>query len=143
MQILADPATGELVEVLELNVVGLQPYDYREAKAAIMRSSRERREAVTAYERAIEEVGAAEREYRMTLAQEVLKAKQEHGSTVAEQVAKGAPRVLEARERFTIAEGMKYAALERIRTVDGDKQGIAQLVKWSQAQATGPWGEQS
>jgi hypothetical protein len=141
MKILADPVTGELVEVLETSVLGLQPYDFREAKAAHMRASLERREAVAAYTAAIEELGKAERQYRMVLAQEMLKAKGEHGATIAEQVAKGEPRVLEARERFTVAEGMKYAALERIRTCDGDRTSVSQLVKWSEAVATGPWGE--
>jgi hypothetical protein len=141
MKILADPATGELVEVLETSVLGLQPYDFREAKAAHMRASLERREAVTAYTAAIEELAAAERQYRMVLAQEMLIAKATHGATIAEQVAKGEPRVLEARERFTAAEGLKYAALERIRTCDGDRTGVSQLVKWSEAVATGPWGE--
>lgn len=141
MRILADPDTGEVVEVLETNVVGLEPYDYRQAKAAHIRASKERREATDTYTKAIDELGAAERHYRMVLSQQMLIAKGEHGATIAEQVAKGTSAVLEARERFTIAEGMKYAALERIRGCDGDRQGIAQLVKWSQAQATGPWGE--
>lgn len=141
MRVLIDADTGELAEYLETNVIGLEPYDFRQAKAAHMRASRERREAVAAYEAAIKELGRTERNYRMVLAQEVLKAKAEHGATVAEQAAKGTPSVLDAREAFVVADGLRYAALERIRTVDGDKQGIAQLVKWSEAEAHGPWGE--
>lgn len=141
MRILTDPATGELVEVLPEATLGLQPYDYREAKAAHMRASLERREIVEEYTEAIKEVAAAERQYRMVLSQEVLDAKRDHGATNAEVVAKGQARTLEARERLTTAEGMKYAVLEKIRTCDGDRVGVAQLVKWSEAVATGPWGE--
>jgi hypothetical protein len=141
VRLLVDPDTGELLEVLDATVIGLEPYGYREAKAAHMRASRERRDAVKAYTAAIKEVGAAEREYRMVIAQEMILAKEEYGATMAESVAKGSPRALEARERFTIADGMRYAALELIRTCDGDRTGVTQLVKWSEAEAHGPWGQ--
>lgn len=141
MRVLADPTTGELVEVLDADAIGLTPYDYREAKAAHMRASLERRKAAVAYEAAIRELAAAERNYRTLLAQEVLRKKVDVGATVAEVAAKGEAPVAEARERYVIADGMRYASLEVLRGCDGDRQGIAQLVKWSQAVATGPWGE--
>lgn len=141
MKVLADPATGELMEVLEEALVGLTPYDFREAKAAHMRASIERRQAESEYEAAVEELARAERNYRMTLAQQLMRAKADHGATNAEAIAKGTAEVLDARERYVIADGMRYVKLEKIRRADGDRQGVAQLVKWSQAVATGPWGD--
>lgn len=141
MKVYADQASGELTEYLPTDMVGLEPYDYRQAKAAHMRASVERRQAAMEYTQAIKELGAAERAYRSTLAKEVMLAKGEHGATNAEVIAKGSQPVAEARERYVIADGMRYAKLEVLRGCDGDRQGIAQLVKWSQAVATGPWGE--
>lgn len=141
MKVYVDQDSGELVEHLPSEMVGLEPYDFRGAKAAHMRASTERREAVVEYVAAIREMGKAERAYRTVLAQEMLKAKDEHGATVAEAMAKGTQVCAEARERFTIADGMRYAALEKIRTCDGDRTGVAQLVKWSESVSTGPWGE--
>jgi hypothetical protein len=141
VRVYADQTTGELVEHLPADMVGLEVYDYRQAKAAHMRASVERRKAQQAYETAIREMAAAERGYRSELAKAMLRAKDEHGATVAESMAKGDEKVLEARERYVIADGMRYAALEVIRNCDGDRQGIAQLVRWSQAVSTGPWGE--
>lgn len=143
MRILLDPDTGELVEVIPEAVHDLTPYGYREAKAAHMRASRDRRDAEKAYEAAIRELGRAEQAYRIALAQEVLKAKNTDGvgATNAEVVAKGTERCAQARLDYTIADGLRYAALERLRGCDEDRKGISQLVAWSRAVATGPWGE--
>jgi hypothetical protein len=141
MKAYIDVDTGEMVEHLPTEMVGLEPYDYREAKAAAMRCSSQRRQAVTAYEAAIRELAEAERAYRMTLAQEVSRHKLIGAATTAEVLAKGEESVLAARERYTLADGMRYAALEAIRGCDGDRQGVAQLSAWSRGVALGPWGE--
>jgi hypothetical protein len=129
--VLVDPDTGELVEVVEEVVLDLTPYDYRQAKAAVMRASLERREAEKAYRTAIREKAAAERAYRTVLSSEMLEAKVEHGATMAEAVAKGTQKVSEAKERAIIAEGMVYAALERLRLCTEDRQSLSQLIAWS------------
>lgn len=137
-----DIDSGEMVELLPEQMNDLTPYDFRGAKAATMRCSSQRRIAVDAYTKAITELAAAENEYRKQLALEVLHQKTIGPSTTAEVLAKGAPKVLEARERYTLADGMRYAALEVIRGCDGDRQGVAQLSAWSRGVALGPWGDQ-
>lgn len=136
-----DIDSGEMVEFLPEQMHDLTPYDFRGAKAAAMRCSSQRRQAVTAYARAIEELADAEKEYRKELAKEVTRQKKEGPSTTAEVLAKGEPDVLAARERYTLADGMRYAALEAIRGCDGDRQGVAQLSAWSRGVALGPWGD--
>jgi hypothetical protein len=136
-----DVDTGEMVEFLPEQMNDLTPYSFREAKAAAMRCSSQRRQAVTVYEEAIKKLAAAENEYRKQLALEVLNQKRIGPSTTAEVLAKGEPQVRAARERYTLADGMRYAALEAIRGCDGDRQGVAQLSAWSRGVALGPWGE--
>ena len=142
MRTLLDQVSGEMVEVLETDVKGLEPYDYREAKAAAFRCSLERRAAVQEYKNHISRLALAEKNYRRELAAAVVAAKLNGPATTAEIRAKGMPEVLQAREEYTLADGMRYAALEVIRTCDGDAQRVMQLTAWSRDVAKGPWGDQ-
>lgn len=129
-----DPTTGEFKEVLPTQYLqDGQPYSYQEARAAHMRVSVERRRAILAYEEACDNVGAAEKEYRRALAKEMLRQKTMHGATMAEPLAKGEDRIAQLKETLTIAEGKRTAAWQVILTTDGDRTGVTQLVKWSQA----------
>lgn len=131
--IVADPTTGELVEVLPTEYIqNGQPYSYQEAKAAAMRVTVERRRAIVAYENACTAVGKATREYRRLLAIEMLKQKAAHGATMAEQLAKGQDHVAEAKEAVIIAEGLRTATYQLILTNDADRTTVTQLTKWSQ-----------
>lgn len=141
MKPVTDLETGELLEVLDTELVGLQPYSFREAKAAHMRASVERRKIVERLKMAVREQGTAEAVYRRELARGILTEKQDLGATVAEAVAKGREEVMDARQRLVIAEGMVRATQEELKGADGDRTGIAQLVKWSEAVSTGPWGD--
>lgn len=131
MRILADPDTGELVEVEEKFLHDWTPYDYREAKAAHMRASMERREAEKEYRAAQQKKAETEVAYRRLLAQAVVQAKAEHGSTLAVSIAKGREDVAQAKEDALVAEGMVFAARERLTTCSEDREGIRQLVSMS------------
>jgi hypothetical protein len=141
MRVLADPDTGELVEVVPEAVLGLTPYDYREAKAASMRASLERRKAEGEYREAVTEKGRTEASYRRLKSQAVVEAKVEHGSTLANQIAAGREDVAQAKEDALVAEGMVYAALERLRLCSEDRQSLIGLVAWSRAVALEAWGD--
>lgn len=134
MRILVDPDTGELLEVEDRFIQNWVPYDYREAKAAVMRASVERREAEKAYREAVTKRGSAEAAYRRLLALAVVEAKAQHGSTLAVSIAKGREDVAQAKEDSLVAEGMVYAALERLRLCTEDRQSLSQLIAWSRAQ---------
>ncbi len=139
MRVFTDPATGELVEVLDTQVVGLEPYDYRQAKAAAFQVSLRRQHAVENYKTAIALVAKAEAEYRKQLALAIVR--QTGPATTAEVLARGEEPVLEALKAFRVADGMRYARLEEIRGIDGDRISVSQFTGWSKEQATGPWGE--
>lgn len=131
MRALIDPASGELVEVQETQIKGLDPYDYREAKAAHMRQSSEHRHALMQYDTRVKEKADREREYHKQLALAIVEAKAKHGSTVAEKIAKGTDPVLDAHHALTLAEGLVTSAKEYIEVCKGDRVGISQLTKAS------------
>jgi multidrug resistance efflux pump len=133
VRILVDPDTGELLEVEDRFLSDWTPYDYRQAKAAVMRASHERREAEKRYREAVQKKGEAEASYRRLLALAVVEAKAEHGSTLAVSIAKGREDVAQAKEDALVAEGMVYAALERLRLCSEDRQSLSQLIAWSRS----------
>lgn len=115
----------------------LTPYDYREAKIAVLNASRERRAAESEYRIAIERKASTERVYRKALATEMLAFKEQHGATMAEALAKGTEHVGAAREAATIAEGRVYACLERLRLCSEDRASLHRLIEWSRELAGG------
>lgn len=141
MRVLVDPDTGELLEVEDRFIQDFTPYDYREAKAAVMRASVERRGAEGDYRNAVGKKGEAEASYRRLLALAVVEAKAEHGSTLAVSIAKGREDVAQAKQDALVAEGMVYAALERLRLCTEDRQSLSQLIAWSRAQDSSSYPE--
>jgi hypothetical protein len=133
VRILADPTTGELVEVEDRFCHDWTPYDFREAKAAHMRASVERRDAEEKYREAQQERAKKEVHYRKLLSDAVVNAKAEHGSTLAIAIAKGDPGVVKAKEEALVAEGLVFAWRERLTLCSEDREGIKQLVAWSRA----------
>lgn len=131
MRVLVDPETGELVEVRPEDVVGREPYDYEGAHAAVLMQTRERRELERQYEAAQEERADAEVQYRRALGLAMIDAKEEHGATMAEKVAKATPEVLEAKRRALIAEGMVHAKRSRLALCAEDRASIHRLIEWS------------
>lgn len=139
MRTLVDPQTGEAVEVLESDTVGVGAYDLPQARRAVMSQTREKREALAELENAVSAKATAQGQYRRLLAQAMMAVKAEHGATVSEQVAKGQDDVVEARENMVASEGMERAALERLRLCGEDRASIHRLIEWSaqQERATG------
>lgn len=133
MRVLVDPDTGELVEVVDAAALDTTPYDYREAKAAIMRATLDYKAHVRAYREAIGRKAEAERDYRRELATTIPQMKAEHGATNAEALAKGQPNVSEAKERVIIAEGDVYAEVELMRLARDNRVSISQLTAWSRS----------
>jgi hypothetical protein len=133
VRILADPVTGELVEVEDRFCHDWVPYDFREAKAAHMRASVERRDAEQEYRDAQQKRATTEAAYRRLLALAVVEAKATHGSTLAVSIAKGREDVAQAKEDALVAEGAVFAARERLTLCSEDREGIKQLVAWSRA----------
>lgn len=131
MRALVDPATGELVEVADTDCLGLEPYDYRAAKATALQATRDYLALVREYERAIEAKSQAEGRYRRELAKAMLAAKAEYGATMAEAMAKGTEAVAAADEARIIAEGHVYAVIERMRLARDNRVSISQFTVWS------------
>jgi hypothetical protein len=138
MRVVSDPVTGELLEVLPNEVHEQEPYDYGESKVAVMNASRERRGAEMEYRNAVDRKAKAEREYRRVLSVEVMKAKVEHGATVAEMIAKGTDTVGLAKEEALAAEGQVRAALERMQLCSEDRASLHRLIEWSRELQGGP-----
>lgn len=134
MRVLLDPETGELVEVLESDTVGVGAYDLPQFRRAVMSQTREKRDALKAHETAVKSKAETEATYRKELAKAILVAKAEHGATVAESIAKGEPEVVEAREAMIAAEGLERSAYERLRLCSEDRASLHRLGEWSKDQ---------
>lgn len=134
MRVLLDPDSGELVEVFESDTAGVGAYDLSQGRRAVMAQTREKREALKTHEEAVRAKAEAEAEYRRKLAQGVLKAKDQHGATVAESIAKGYADVSGAREAMLAADGLERSAYERLRLCSEDRASIHRLIEWSAQQ---------
>jgi len=140
VRVLIDPETGEMVEVAPSDVVGTEPYDYAQAKRVGLSLTRETRQTLRELEAAGKAKAEAERAYREALSKAILRAKNEHGATVAESVAKGYPEVAEARERMIAAEARERMLLEKRRLHSEDRATFHRWVEWSMG-APGANGE--
>lgn len=107
------------------------PLDMDDAREASRRSSQMRRQAEADLRAAVENVGKNEGEYRKLLAQEIVRAKTEHGATAALDIAKGEKGVVKALVDFRVSSGMVDAAKERLRTVEGDRSQLRGLIDFS------------
>lgn len=140
MRVLVDPETGELVEVLPEATLGPQaPYDYADFRRANMAASREHREALRALLEREKAAGQADANYRKLLALAMLRMKAEHGSTVAEQLAKGEPEVVEAYEERLAAEAEARAAMEKVRLCRDDRVALSAMGGWSREADPDGW----
>lgn len=130
-RVLVDPETGELVEVAPSDVVGVEPYDYAQAKRVGMGLTRETRATLRELDEAGKAKAQANLDYRRALATETLKAKAEHGATVAEAVAKGTEDVSEAQARFLAAESREKLMNAKLRLHSEDRATFHRWVEWS------------
>jgi len=119
------------------------PYDFGEAKAAISRAAQLQRSAEDAIRESYRSYGAAERAYRLALAEEIIKMRAEGvAMTVAQDLAKGEKHVADLRYKRDIAEGVREAAKSAIFRHTADRRELEQLVAWSLRVAPdGEWSE--
>jgi cellobiose-specific phosphotransferase system component IIA len=130
-RVLVDPESGELVEALPGDVVGVEPYDYAQAKRAGLGLTRETRATLRKLDEAGDAKAAASGAYRVALAKAILRAKAEHGATVAEAIAKGTDEVSEAHVAFLAAESREKALEKRLRLHSEDRATYHRWVEWS------------
>lgn len=109
-----------------------RPYDFGEAKAAIERAARSQRDAEGALRDAYKKYAAAERAYRLALAEEIIRLKAEGvaWSSTAD-IARGDKRVADLRYDRDVAEGVKEAAAQVAFRHTADRRELEQLVTWS------------
>lgn len=130
MRVLVDPATGEMVEVLAEHAVGEEGYDLQTFRRSALTQSVATAELINAYEDRSREAAQADREYHRLLSVALLRAKKDHGATVAETVAKGSQDVLEARENKIASEGLQRAAWARIQAASEDRVSTHRQAEW-------------
>ncbi len=112
------------------------PYSFGEARAAIERASIAQKHAEQAIRDAYREYGAAERAYRMLLAQEILKLRAEGQSiTIAQDIAKGERKVADLRFKRDVAMGVLEASKSSVFRMTADRRELEQLIRWSMAVA--------
>jgi hypothetical protein len=109
-----------------------RPYDFGEAKAAIERAARSQKDAEQHLRDAYTKYAAAERAYRLALAEEIVKLKAEGvaWSSTAD-LARGDKRVADLRYARDIAEGVREAAAQVAFRHAADRRELEQLIDWS------------
>lgn len=110
-----------------------EPYNYEGAKRAIAHASRDMAAAERARRESVEEYAAAEERYRMALAKEIIRVRDEDGAawTVAQDLARGAKHVAELRRKRDIAQGVKDVAEQAAWKHTANRRSLEQLVAWS------------
>lgn len=110
----------------------VHPYSFGEAKAAIERAARSQRDSEQAMRDAFKTYAAAERAYRLALAEEIVKL---HAEGVAwsstNDLARGDKRVADLRYSRDVADGVKEAAAQVAFRHAADRRELEQLVSWS------------
>jgi hypothetical protein len=134
-----DSDTGELYEGLPDDVSGTEPYDYADYKRATLAATREKRQVIAALEKAIDEKAQAEGEYRRLKAQAMRDAREAHGATMAADMAKGDPAVVEAVIRRERAIDMVKVLQERARLCSEDRASLHRLGEWSREADPDGW----
>ena len=139
MRQVTDMESGEVFEALDSDLVGTEVYDYGTFRRAAMAVSREHRKAISEAEMTGKALAVAEADYHRHLAGSVAWLKAEHGSTIAETLAKGQPEVKDAKEERDVAAAHDRAAMERIRLCRDDRAVLLTMGAWSRQ--AGGWGE--
>lgn len=108
------------------------PYDWAQARDAINAAKAAQRSAEGNVRDAFKSYGAAERAYRLALAQEILKLRAEgQPVTIVQDLAKGTEQVADLRFKRDVAEGVKEAAQSAVWRHTADRRELEQLVEWS------------
>ncbi len=108
------------------------PYSWGQARDAINAAKAAQKVAEDNVRDAFRSYGAAERAYRMALAQKILELRAESiPVTICQDLAKGAEKIADLRFRRDIAEGVKDAASSAVWRHTADRRELEQLVDWS------------
>ena len=134
MRILVDPETGEPVEVAEGDVLGLQPYDFAEAKRAAYSVEMYYYKLVNQFRDAKNAEAAAERDYRRLLATRIIEKREVERvpATLAETLAKGDEDVAEAKAETIRASGEVTAVWHLLELAKAMFVTVSQMTKWSE-----------
>lgn len=110
----------------------VQPYDFGGAKAAIERAARSQKDAEQNLRDAYTKYAAAERAYRLALAEEIIRLKADGvaWSSTAD-LARGDKHVADLRYARDVSEGVKEAAAQVAFRHAADRRELEQLVSWS------------
>lgn len=109
-----------------------QPYDWGQARDAINAARAAQKAAEDAVRKAFADYGAAERAYRMRLAQEIVRLRADGiPVTVCLDLAKGEKPVADLRYLRDVAEGVRESAASAIWRQTADRRELEQLVSWS------------
>jgi hypothetical protein len=139
--VLVDPVSGEQVEVLDEATLlsEANPYDFASYKRMTMSVSTEHRQAIMASESSGKALASAEAQYHKALAIAVGRLKAQHGSTIAETLAKGEETVTAAKEARDSAAAVDRAAMERVRLCRDDRAAALTMGAWSRESGAEGW----
>src|SRR6185437_3299643 len=139
MRVVADVNTGELMEVVDGDLIGGEPYDYAAFRRSSMTVRRQHQDAIERTKETGTALAAAEKEYRKQLALAMPRMKDQYGATNAEAMAKVEKPVADAREALLIAEYEDRAAMEEVRLVRADRETAQACGYWSREAGSDGW----
>lgn len=108
-----------------------QPLTLAQARRAGKRLTEDRRAAQQRLKDAIDAKGKREGEYREALARQIAKDRSEYPATVAKDIARGRPHVVQAKTEAMVADGMVSVWTEELRLCDQRRATFHRDVEWS------------
>jgi hypothetical protein len=120
-----DPADDEIHDV--------RPYDFAGGKRATARASRDQADASQWRAGTLSDAAAAERAYRVGLAEEITRLHTEEGVawTVCGDLARGAKHVADLRYARDVAQGLAEAAEINAWKCNANRKSLDELLRWS------------
>lgn len=110
----------------------VQPYSFDEARTAITTASQNMKNAEQFLRDAFEKAAAAERAYRVALAETIVQLHADGAAwTVCQDLARGEKKVADLRYARDVAEGVKEAAQSATWRHTADRKDLGKLVDWS------------
>lgn len=109
-----------------------RPWDFDQARASHRAASEAQRAVGDEVKRAWSDAAGKEREYRKSLAVEIVRL---HDSgvawTAAESLARGAEGVADRKHAWDVSEGVKEAATHAAFTASADRKAVEAFTEWS------------
>lgn len=109
------------------------PWGFDEARARCTAASIQQKSAETAKRKAAHEAAAAERDYRVALALEIVRQHADDGVawSVAADVARGNRQVADLRMRRDVAVGVRDSLEQAVWRASADRKDTARFAEWS------------